>query len=316
MRFWRGMMLITGASGFIGDAFLKNVVKNNWRIRVLTRNPGNWAPSNGIEVVKGDLANTVDWTDAVQGVDVVVHSAAEIKDARLMQSVNFQGPARLLRDAVNAGVRRWVQLSSVGNYGSVRSGLVKEDWPDNPSVGYEASKTDFDRLLKEASHTHGIEVCIVRPSNVYGPGMRNHSILQMLRAIQRNFFTFIGPKGSSANYVHIEDVVQALNLCVSHPKAANQTYIVSAWATMEDMVSGLAVGAGVKVPVRRIPLRLATWLAKAMSCWPSWPLTLRRVQAMSLRSLYSTEKIEEELGWKSTIPVKEGMYEYAKGLRE
>jgi nucleoside-diphosphate-sugar epimerase len=199
--------------------------------------------------------------------------------------------------------------------GAILSGLVSEDWPDNPSGPYEISKTDFDEILKQAERDHGIEICIVRPSNVYGPGMRNQSIRQMLSAIRKNLFAFVGPEAASANYVHVQDVVQALDLCVSHPKAANQTYIVSAWATMEEMVSGLAEGAGITTPSRRIPLRVATVLAKAMQWWPRWPLTLSRVQAMSSRSRYSTKKIEKELGWKLTVPVKEGMHEFARDLR-
>ena len=91
-------------------------------------------------------------------------------------------------------------------------------------------------------------------SNVYGSGMSNQSIQEMLNAIRKNL-AFIGPAGASANYVHVQDVVQALYLCVSHPKAANQTFIVSAWATIEEMASGLAAGAELKALKRRIPCR-------------------------------------------------------------
>jgi nucleoside-diphosphate-sugar epimerase len=145
--------------------------------------------------------------------------------------------------------------------------------------------------------------------------MRNQSVQQMLNAIRKNIFAFVGPEGASANYVHVQDVVQALDLCVSHPKAANQTFVVSAWARMEDMVSGLAAGVGLATPFRRIPLPMATLLAKTMQWWPRWPLTLSRVQAMSVRARYSTEKIQKELGWKLTVPVKEGMRDFARDLR-
>ena len=108
--------------------------------------------------------------------------------------------------------------------------------------------------------------------------------------------------------------MQALELCVVHSKAANQTYIVSAWETLEEMVSGLAAGAGLTPPSQRIPLGVATFLARVMQWCPHWPLTLSRIQAMSLRSKYSTKKIESELGWKLTVPVKEGMRLLARDL--
>jgi len=309
------MILLTGASGFIGSSFLRLALARGHHVRVVTRSPEKWRSECNVEVFCGDFETMRDWRRAVRNVDVIVHAAAEIIDMSKMPAVNIHGPDRLLQEAVKSGVKRWVQLSSVGSYGPIESGLVSEDSPDNPSDPYEVSKAAFDRILKQASQDRGIEVCIVRPSNVYGPGMRNQSIEQMLSAMRKNFFAFVGPEGASANYVHVQDVVQALDLCVNHPKAANQTYIVSAWATMEEMVSGLASGAGLNPPSRRIPLRVATVLAKAMQWWPRWPLTLSRVQAMSSRSRYSTKKIEKELGWKLTVPVKEGMREFVRDLR-
>jgi nucleoside-diphosphate-sugar epimerase len=262
----------------------------------------------------GDFASVNDWNQAVNGVDVVVHAAAEIKDPALMPVVNVLGPERLLQAAVNAGVKRWVQLSSVGAYGPVHAGVVTEEWLDQASGPYEASKTEFDDLLKHESNIHGIEVCIVRPSNVYGPGMRNQSIGQMIHAIRKGLFAFIGPSGASANYVHVDDVVQALALCVERPQAAHQNYIVSAWATMEDMVSGLAAGAGIAPPKRRIFLPMAKCFAVLFQWIPRWPLTMSRVQALSTRSRYSTEKIERELGWRLSVPVKEGMRQFARDI--
>ena len=145
--------------------------------------------------------------------------------------------------------------------------------------------------------------------------MRNQSIQQMLSAIQKGLFAFIGPKGASANYVHVNDVVQALQLCICNDRAANQVYIISAWATMEDMAAGLAHGLGLNPPVKRIPLQLAHALATLMQSWSKWPLTKSRVQAMSSHSRYNTKKIERELGWKLTVPVKEGMQQFSRGFR-
>ena len=310
------MIFLTGASGFIGSQFLRLVLTRGCQVKVLSRDPGQWATNTSVAVYEGDLSREINWPRALMGVSVIVHMAAEIHDKNAMQSVNFDGSLRLLNAAIDAGVHRWVQLSSVGAYGAVQDGMVDEHWDDCPVGLYEKVKSDFDLALIEASKSSHLEVCIVRPSNVYGPGMRNQSIQQMLNAIQKNLFAFVGPEGASANYVHVQDVVKALDLCVKHPQAANQTYIVSAWATIEEMASGLAIGVGLNPPSRRIPLRVATLLAKAMQWWSRWPLTLSRVQAMSVRSRYSAGKIEKELGWKLTMPVKEGMREFARGLRQ
>lgn len=307
VKLMSSLILLTGASGFIGSAFLKHALANNWRVRVLTRRPHDWHALAGVEVVGGDLSNTLDWEQALHGVQVVVHAAAEIKDVALIPVVNLQGPTQLLQAAVNAGVRRWVQLSSVGAYGPVHDGVVTEEWPDDPYGPYEMSKTKFDNLLMWTAQSQSIEVCIVRPSNVYGSGMRNQSLRHMLSAIRKGTFAFVGSPGASANYVHVSDVVQALALCVQMSQAANRIYIVSAWSTMENMVNALASGAGLRRPTLRINLGLAKLLASTFKWWSRWPLTLSRVNAMSLRSRYSTRKIENELGWIQSVPVPDGM---------
>ena len=309
-------IFLTGASGLIGAEFMKKALEIGFKVRALTRDPNKGLVRQLSEVYEGDLAVECDWRKMLEGVDFVIHTAAEIRDKNSMQLVNYEGSLRLLNAAIDAGVRRWVQVSSVGAYGPVYTGVVDESWNDNPATLYEKTKSDFDKALVSASELSELEVCILRPSNVYGSAMRNHSIRQLLSAICRGWFFFVGPKGASANYVHVKDVAQAISLCINSPNAANQTYIISAWASVEDMVNGLASGAGHKPPVKRIPLRLATLLATIMQWWPRWPLSINRVQALSVRSQYSTKKIEFELGWVSSVPVKEGMYQFAQGIRK
>ena len=309
-------IFLTGGSGFVGSKFLDETLKVGCDVRVLSRKPNLYKRGNSLEVYQGDLTDECDWTVALSGVDVVVNIAGEVQDKDAMQSVNFEGPLRLLNAAIEAGVRRWVQLSSVGAYGRVLKGVVDENWNDCPTGHYENTKSNFDLALIEASRLTSLEVCILRPSNVYGSGMSNQSIEQMLSAMRKKLFAFIGPKGASANYVHVNDVVQAIQLGIDSPKAINQIYIVSAWATMEDMVSGLANGAGLDPPAIRAPLQLAHGLASVMQIWPKWPLTMSRVQALSSRSQYSTKKIETELGWKLTVPVEEGMRQFSQELRK
>lgn len=309
-------LFLTGATGFIGSHFVKHALAQGFEVRAVTRNLNSVVGQDSLEWCEGDLGSQQDWVGKLESIDVVVHTAAVLSDRNAMQAVNFDGSIRLLNAAIEAGVRRWVQLSSVGVYGPVQDGIVDEHWSDNPVGLYEKTKRDFDLALIEASKHSELEVCILRPSTVYGPGMRNQSIQQMLFIMRKNLFAFVGPEGASANYVNVQDVVSALDLCVKHPKAANQIFIVSAWATMEEMVSGLAEGVGLAVPSRRISLSVATLLAKAIQWLPFSPLTLGRVRAMSACGRYCTKKIENDLGWKLKVPVKAGMREFARDLSQ
>ena len=151
MCFKTKKILLTGASGFIGAAILKNALLNGWSVRILTRHPNVWLPQKGLEIVEGDLVGTQDWRAVLLGVQVVVHAAGEIKSTNIMHLVNVEGPKQLLNAAVKAGVKRWVQLSSAGAYGIVKEGVVTEIWPDNPSGPYEETKANFDNLLKQTA---------------------------------------------------------------------------------------------------------------------------------------------------------------------
>ena len=99
---------------------------------------------------------------------------------------------------MSQGTKRWVQLCSVGNNGPVLRGLVSEDCADNPSDPNELSQTNFDEILKQTAEAHGVRVFIGEPSNVHGPEMRNQ-LIQILSAMRKNLFAFIGREGASAS---------------------------------------------------------------------------------------------------------------------
>lgn len=303
------LVAVTGASGFIGRALLNRLLDEGWRVRILTREPKKWAESESLDVFTGDLFETRDWTAFLEGVDVLIHAAAEIRNPDLMMEVNVQGPQRLLHAAVASGVRRWVQLSSVGAYGTSVSGLVDENTSENPVGPYEKSKTLFDQLLRNLNPQNGMQICIVRPSNVYGPGMSNQSLFQMMKMIRRGWFFYIGPAGASANYVHVNDVVNAVILSTTRPQAAGKTYNVSDWTTIENMVQAIASGMNVRAPNRRFSLGMMLFLAKMLQWIPQWPLTETRVRALSNWTRYSTQFISGDLGWRVSVPLERGIKE-------
>jgi nucleoside-diphosphate-sugar epimerase len=300
------LVAVTGASGFIGGLLVDKLLQLGFRVRALSRQQTNSSREN-LSWVVGDLTSTRDWSGFVDGVDILVHAAAELHRAGAMQAVNFCGSLRLLQEARSAGVKRWVQLSSVGAYGSVSDGWVTEDSPTEPQGAYEVSKTRFDESLVETLKGSTTEYCIVRPSNVYGPGMRNQALSHIQRMLGKGWFAYIGPAGASANYVHVDDVVNAVAKAAVHPAASNQTYIVSDWTTLENMVVAMAQSADAAEPRTWIPLWIAKAAAYGLIFLPKFPLTPSRVRALSNRSRYSTKKIEKELDWNVTVPVVSGV---------
>ncbi len=302
-----GLIAVTGASGFVGKVLLAELLSAGWKVRVLTREPKKWVASESLDVFVGDLVDTHDWSDFLNGVDVMIHAAAEIRKPNLMNAVNVEGPKRLLDAAVASGVRRWVQLSSVGAYGSSVVGIIDESAPERPIGPYEKTKTLFDKILRDTSKQSHLQICIVRPSNVYGIGMPNQSLFQLMRMIRRGWFAYIGPAGASANYVHVNDVVKALLLCAVSPLAIGKTYNVSAWTTIEKLVQAMARGMAVPVPTHRLNLNVTIFFAFLLQWIPKWPLTVARVLALSGRARYSTKLIEQDLGWRVSVPLVRGI---------
>ena len=152
-----------------------------------------------MHVVEGDLEKPDDALARFSDrLDVLYHCGAEVVDVRRMYAVNVEGVRALLRAAAGR-IGRWVQLSSVGVYGPSQSGVISEDTPVAPRGIYEQTKADADALIMEAGRLrHIASYAVLRPSIVFGTGMPNQSIAQMMRVVQRRLFFYIGRSGQSA----------------------------------------------------------------------------------------------------------------------
>jgi nucleoside-diphosphate-sugar epimerase len=125
--------------------------------------------------------------------------------------------------------------------------------------------------------------------------------------IERGGFCYIGKRGASANYIHVDNVVEGLIRCGSLSQKKNRIYNLSDYCALEDFVEVLASSLGCKTPQIRIPGIIATAIGKTFGCLPGFPLTLLRVQALSNRSTYSIDRIQKELGYDHVISMKDGL---------
>jgi len=307
-------VVVTGGRGFIGARLVMRLVAEGAEVRVLGRRKPPEVPA-GVKFIMGDLTlPRSDLTRFLDGADVVYHCAAEIRDEDRMRAVNVLGTKRLI-DAARGRVGRWVQLSSVGAYGPVPEGVVAEDHSEAPVGEYERTKTEADKLIRAAVAEGAFSAVLLRPSNVYGPTMRNRSLFQLIRAVDRGLFFFIGRPGAAANYTHVDNVVEALIRSATVPHANAGVYIVSDHRSLEDFVATIAACLGRPAPWIRIPVWLAQGAALAGGWLPGFPLTASRVRALSNRALYSTRRIETELGYAPVVSMEEGLRQMVDTLR-
>jgi nucleoside-diphosphate-sugar epimerase len=300
---------ITGGTGFIGEKLVERHLQQGDSVRILSRKPLRARVVGGgkLQGCLGDLADEAcNLSKFVSNLDLLYHCAGELTQPSRMRALHVEGTARLI-SAATGKVGNWVQLSSVGAYGPVASGVVTEERCTAPEGPYEISKTISDEIVTRAAEEGGFNCTILRPSNVYGPSMSNRSLFQMISMLDRGLFFFIGPPGALANYIHVDNVVDALLLCGRSKREGARVYNLSDCCTLEHLIGGLSGSLGRPAPRLRVPFQLARMMAKAASRISWLPLTESRVNALTLRACYSTERIERELGYMHRVSIEGGM---------
>ena len=303
---------ITGGTGFIGKVLVLRHLAEGDTVRLLSRRPVNNITLPGVQMFHGDLSGPIEFLiPFVDGVDVLYHCAGEIRDRAKMHSIHVAGTKNLC-DAANRKIGHWVQLSSVGAYGSRYKGIVTEQTPLNPIGTYEKTKTESDELVLNAAQEGAFTCSILRPSNVFGPTMTNQSLFQMIAMINKGLFFFIGEAGASANYIHVDNVVEGLVLCGKTPASRGRIYNLSDHRTIEEFVKSIADNLEKLVPRQRLPEMPVRWMAKLLGRLPYFPLTESRVNGLTSRSVYSIERIQAELGYAHQVSMEDGLGQMVK----
>jgi nucleoside-diphosphate-sugar epimerase len=243
-------ILVTGASGFVGRPLCMEIPKRGYQVRAAIRTHGQMS-SAGETVAVGAINGETDWSSALNGVDAVIHLAARVhvmKDKTAdplaeFLKVNLYGTSNLAQQAANAGVKRFVYVSSVkvnGEQTTVNRPFTESDEPD-PQDPYAVSKWRTEQDLQRIAKETGLEVVIVRPPLVYGPGVKGNFV-RLLGAIERGMPLPLAGANNLRSLVYVGNLVDALIACATHPAAAGQTYLVSdgddvSTAMLVDMIA-------------------------------------------------------------------------------
>ena len=230
-------VLVTGASGFVGRCLTANLTAAGRDVRAALRPSALLPASAGVEsVVVGNLDETTDWKAALNDVDSVVHLAARVhvmQDKAVdplaeFRRVNVQGTLQLARQAVDAGVRRFVFISSikVNGEGTLKGCRYTAGDVPAPMDAYGISKLEAEQGLLTLAASTGLEVVIIRPVLVYGPGVRAN-FLKMMRWLERGLPLPLGAIDNRRSLVSLDNLVSLILICLEHPNAVNQVFLVS-----------------------------------------------------------------------------------------
>jgi len=307
------IVAVTGGTGFIGKKLIHRLFEQGDEVRVLSRTD-DINSFDGVKYYKGDLREQASLTGFLDGVDILYHCAGQLTNEAAMRSLHVAGTQNLI-DAAAGKIKHWVQLSSVGVYGPVSEGTITEESPLNPVGEYEITKAESDDIVLTAAKQGGFSCTILRPSNVFGVDMSNQSLFAMISMIDRGLFFFVGREGASANYIHVDNVVEGLFVCGSMPEAKGRIYNLSDHCSMEDMVNIIAIALNRQSPKFYLPELPVRWVAGLMGRVPQFPLNLARVDALTNRSVYSIERIQSELAYVHKTTMQDGMQQLVSAYR-
>ena len=240
-------ILVTGSSGFIGTAVSSALAAAGHSVRAASRRPNRTPDQAGIEWMElPDLEKAVDWSSLIDGMDVVVHLAAIAHrsgtDPGDYVRVNQVATADLARCCRSHAIKRLIFMSSIGaQTGSAADHVATEIDEPRPVTGYDRAKLAAEQEI----HRSGVPFTILRPVIVYGPGAKaNVALLRRIAALPLPlpFAAFRNRR----SLVAIENLVQAIELCLASPQTLNQTFIVSdpEPITLADMFAALREGTG------------------------------------------------------------------------
>lgn len=309
MKLNNKVISVTGGSGFIGSQLINRLKNQGNEIRVLSRIYKE--SDNQIKYFKGDLTENSDnhiIRNFLKGSNILFHCASELNIESKMQSLHIEGTKKLIELSKDQ-IDKWIQLSSVGAYGQKYKGEINFLTPENPSGLYETTKSKSDHLVKQS----GIKYVILRPSIVFGNTMTNRVIDNLAKAIKYKFFFYINKK-ALMNFVHINDVIEALKLCAYKENAIGNTFILSESLTIQDLVKSLSEGMGTKEPKISIPEMPLRIIAKTFEKFPYFPLTTKRINVMTGELTYDSSLIKTKLGFNFHSNLKKLFYYYAKTI--
>ena len=222
-------VLVSGANGFVGRALCSYLATQGHGVAPVVRRASCLAG----EVIVGDIDGTTDWTAALAGCDAVVHLAARVhvmNDAAhnplaLFRATNLEATLNLARQAAQAGVKRFVFISSIKVNGEGRDAPYRETDVPAPKEAYAISKWDAEQGLQRIAADTGLEVVILRPPLVYGPGVKAN-FMRLLRMVKRGWPLPLGAILNRRSLLYLGNFVDAIRVCVEHPTAGGQIFLL------------------------------------------------------------------------------------------
>lgn len=300
---------VTGATGFIGKALCFDLSARNYSVVALIRSQATCFDSAKFIVSPvGEVNKMTNWVNSLKGVDCVVHCAAltnvvgKLDTLAAYRAINVDGTRQLAEQAVQAGVKRLVYLSSIKVNGEESPSGLSFNISDalKPESEYGISKWEAEQALRQIAVQTGIEIVIIRPPLVYGPEVKG-SFRSILKLLSYGIPLPLGAVENKRSFVNVENLIDLIVRCIQHPAAANRTFLVSD---------------GEDLSTTNLLIRLSNALNKPANLFPCSTALLQIIsrllgQTASTQRLLGNLQVDisetrELLNWNPPVSVDEG----------
>lgn len=298
-------ILVTGATGFVGTALCAHLAQGDDAVVPAVRTP-HGLPN---EIVTGNLDNSTDWRAALTGCAAVVHLAARVHvmhDAAanpltLYRATNTDATLHLARAAAAAGVKRFIFISSIKVNGEGRATPYRETDHAAPEDAYAQSKWAAEQGLWRIAQDSGLEVVILRPPLVYGPGV-GANFLQLMRIVKRGWPLPFGAIHNQRSLLYLGNFVDAIQRCIAHPAAPGKTFLLDDGAPVStpELIRALAQAMHRPARLLALPPRALAFIGTLLG--------KRAAIARLTGSLYvDSTAIRAQLGWTPPFSMQAGL---------
>lgn len=304
-------ILVTGLNGFVGLPLSWHLIIAGYQVVGGVRSPDSLGAVNPHIQLKaiGDIDEITDWQDCLSGVECVVHLAnrAHVMNEQssnplaLYRKVNTEGTLNLARQAAAAGVKRFIFISSVKVNGesTLPGKPFRADDVSIPLDHYGLSKYEAELGLKKISQETGLEVVIIRPPLIYGPGVKAN-FLKMMRWVERGIPLPLGSIQNQRSLLGIDNLIDFIEVCLTHPRAAGKTFLVSDDHDLSttELLKGIARSMGQSSKLVAIPQRILEGVLGILG--------QRRIAERLCGSLQlDIQPTKDQLGWRPPYSVED-----------
>jgi len=302
-------ILVTGATGFIGQAVVQELLKQAFNVSAAVRKLSPALPDSVTQIEIGDISSLAENIPALHDVNVVIHIAArahimnETENDPLTEfrKINTTATLNLARQAAEAGVKRFIFISSIKVNGEITEPDIPFT-PENtyiPTDPYGLSKFEAEQGLMSLAKNTGMEVVIIRPPLVYGPGVKAN-FLSMIKWVDKGVPLPLGAIHNQRSLVALDNLVSFICHCISHPKAANETFLIADGEDVSttQLLQKVGKALGKKAHLLPIPVSLMRFAARLIG---KQSVASRLFDSLQVDS----SKARELLGWEPAITMDE-----------